>query len=113
VSPRKPILREITVVGGVASSTILTTLDVPYTAGLVNDDGTLWGGKWDSDMNLYTIDPANGQFTVQYDLSTVPGLESMSGINGLSPVVPEPMTMLAFGSAVAGIGGYIRRRRRA
>jgi hypothetical protein len=29
------------------------------------------------------------------------------------PVVPEPMTMLAFGSAVAGLGGYIRRRRRA
>jgi putative flippase GtrA len=27
--------------------------------------------------------------------------------------VPEPMTMLAFGSAVAGLGGYIRRRRRA
>jgi hypothetical protein len=29
------------------------------------------------------------------------------------PAVPEPMTMLAFGSAVAGLGGYIRRRRRA
>jgi hypothetical protein len=27
--------------------------------------------------------------------------------------IPEPMTMLAFGSAVAGLGGYIRRRRRA
>lgn len=26
--------------------------------------------------------------------------------------VPEPMTMLAFGTAVAGLGGYIRRRRR-
>jgi hypothetical protein len=30
-----------------------------------------------------------------------------------TPAVPEPMTMLAFGSAVAGLGGYIRRRRRA
>ncbi len=27
-------------------------------------------------------------------------------------VVPEPLTMLAVGSAVAGLGGYIRRRRR-
>jgi hypothetical protein len=27
--------------------------------------------------------------------------------------VPEPLTMLAVGSAVAGLGGYIRRRRRA
>jgi hypothetical protein len=29
------------------------------------------------------------------------------------PPIPEPMTMLAFGSAVAGLSGYIRRRRRA
>ncbi len=28
-------------------------------------------------------------------------------------VVPEPLTMLAVGSAVVGLGGYIRRRRRA
>jgi hypothetical protein len=32
-------------------------------------------------------------------------------VAGPQQVVPEPMTMLAFGSAVAGIGGYIRRRR--
>jgi hypothetical protein len=33
--------------------------------------------------------------------------------NFQAQAVPEPMTMLAFGSAVAGLGGYIRRRRRA
>jgi len=31
----------------------------------------------------------------------------------LGPAVPEPMTMLAVGMAVAGLGGYIRKRRMA
>jgi hypothetical protein len=33
--------------------------------------------------------------------------------DNLTTAVPEPLTMLAVGSAVAGLGGYIRRRRRA
>jgi hypothetical protein len=35
-----------------------------------------------------------------------------SAVNGFT-AVPEPLTMLAVGSAVVGLGGYIRRRRRA
>ena len=30
-----------------------------------------------------------------------------------SPVIPEPMTMLAVGLGITGLGGYIRKRRRA
>jgi hypothetical protein len=37
--------------------------------------------------------------------------EALLGV--ASSPVPEPLTMLAVGSAVAGLGGYIRRRRRA
>ena len=31
----------------------------------------------------------------------------------VTPVIPEPMTMYALGLAVAGLGGYVRKRRRA
>ena len=32
---------------------------------------------------------------------------------GLNAVIPEPLTMLAVGLSVAGLGGYVRKRRRA
>ena len=32
---------------------------------------------------------------------------------GASAPIPEPMTMLAVGLSVAGLGGYVRKRRRA
>ena len=33
-------------------------------------------------------------------------------LNAYVRVIPEPMTMLAVGMSVAGLGGYVRRRRR-
>ena len=35
------------------------------------------------------------------------------GLTTQSSVIPEPMTMLAIGLGISGLGGYIRRRRRA
>ena len=33
-------------------------------------------------------------------------------VQGQDPTVPEPMTMLAVGLGISGLGGYIRKRRR-
>ena len=34
-------------------------------------------------------------------------------LDGTTPAIPEPMTMLAVGMGITGLGGYIRKRRRA
>jgi len=39
-------------------------------------------------------------------------LNGFEVVSAVSSVIPEPMTMLAVGMGVAGLGGYVRRRRR-
>jgi hypothetical protein len=61
-----------------------------------------WGGRTDPIFRLtYSLEEpvtlSAGEYFFSHD----------------AEVVPEPLTMLAVGSAVAGLGGYIRRRRRA
>ena len=41
------------------------------------------------------------------------GLATAPYSNGGGPVIPEPVTICALGLAVAGLGGYVRRRRQA
>ncbi len=59
-------------------------------------------GNHDVDGGLKVFSNADNQDFVYY----IPPSETPPG------TVPEPLTMLAVGSAVAGLGGYIRRRRR-
>ena len=49
-----------------------------------------------------------------YDQIIAPGNvdTSMLLIDGTVMAIPEPMTMLAVGLGISGLGGYIRKRRR-
>jgi hypothetical protein len=59
------------------------------------------GGLYDLQLSVYNGDP------------DVDGTAELASVRAQAKVVPEPLTMLAVGSAVVGLGGYIRRRRRA
>ena len=59
-------------------------------------------GDYDVDGGLKVFSNAANQDFVYYIPSTNP-----------PGIMPEPLTMLAVGSAIVGVGGYIRRRRRA
>ena len=63
----------------------------------------------------YMLQIKGGDFTGANETGNHTAIDNLS-INGdvsaVSPV-PEPMTMLAVGMSVAGLGGYVRRRRRA
>jgi len=77
-------------------------------SGLAFDESAkLWAGSW-ADRNLYSINSVTtGGHTLEYDLSSDIG----GNITGLSNVVPEPLTVLGVLAGVAGLGGYIRKRR--
>ncbi len=115
-----PVLRSIEINNGVASGSNYVALKKPYTSGLVFDNDTMWASAW-TDMKLYTVDidlnsSTRGEYTYRWDLSNAlnSGDVTVTGITGLSAVaVPEPITMIALGGSLAGLGGYIRRRRRA
>ena len=62
------------------------------------------------------LDLGGLQFSVMFDNPLSDWVEAPSVIIDnyeYGSAVPEPLTMLAVGSAVVGLGGYIRRRRRA
>lgn len=65
------------------------------------------------DCNVYPNYPwGQGLDAVTHPISYVTVPDNYAVIQlGERPEVPEPMTLLAVGSAVAGLGGYFRRRR--
>jgi len=78
-------------------------------SGMAFADGELFAGTY-WNQNLYTLDfgTANPSHTatLKWDLSG-----SLGGtITGLSYAVPEPLTLLAIGLSVTGLGAYVRRR---
>jgi len=66
-------------------------------------DGTLWGIH-PTGFELYTIDPATGETTFKFG-----GLQNFRGLENLAPV-PVPAAIWLFGSGLAAMVGYARRK---
>jgi len=71
-----------------------------------------WYGYNYSATGVYGIDTGAWTASQLYDLSSqLP--DTITQLNGLSDVVPEPLTMLGVFLSVSALTGYIRRRRMA
>ena len=78
-------------------------------AGLAFTGDTLWAGTY-NDQNLYTLNYGGTSpiaATVAYDLSADLG----GNITGLDVQVPEPVSMIFFGTGLVGVAGLVTRRR--
>ncbi len=86
--------------------------------GVIGTAGMAWWGAYeedtqealDADIAAWQTADETWLFTVKYNEGNS---ETETSLLSTRAAVPEPLTMLAVGSAVAGLGGYIRRRRRA
>jgi len=68
----------------------------------VRPDGVIFGGNGD-DGELFTINPLTGA-------ETLVGSTGLSFVGDLGFAVPEPGTLLLFGSGLAGLAAFRRRR---
>lgn len=75
----------------------------PYSLLTSQDDGY---GDWTINMawDIGTLNPGeSAEIYFQYRIAETQG--------GVEPVIPEPMTMLAIGMGIAGLAGYVRKRK--
>ncbi len=79
-----------------------------YILGLLGEKGAATYG---SEVLMSVQNSDGGWYNSDGDYNEEVNGEALMAL-AMNPV-PEPLTMLAVGSAVAGLGGYIRRRRRA
>ena len=77
---------------------------------LSDDEGTQARGPVDQGLAIMWGD-SQSNYLGWREISDVE-ISMTDGTTLVAGAVPEPLTMLAVGSAVAGLGGYIRRRRR-
>ena len=71
-----------------------------------------WYGADSSNMSVYDIDMSGTQWTASplYDLSSqLPS--SVTQLNGLSEVIPEPVTMAGLMLGIGSVVTYVRKRR--
>jgi hypothetical protein len=106
---------------GSGGNLYFVSLVADKTADLMGQGNGIFEGNFDSPLT-----PGTMCFLLpriyEFDTNNTDGTFNMISGMGATDVlvsgaqfqpVPEPMTMLALGSACAGLGGYIRRRRRA
>lgn len=89
-----------TFIGPVGGSGTLNLASIAFTP-----DGTLWGSNT---SGLWTINPATGVAVNTYPGTTF-HLGSYSGLEYLTPV-PVPAAVWLFGSGLAAMAGWLRRR---
>lgn len=104
-----------------------TTTDFVYTsrvgallvegeAPFYSTNDTTYGGAWTDgidDVDHYDFVYPDSDIYISWDTDQHDSWMYHSHDEGSFGVIPEPMTMLAFGVALGAIGGYSRRRRTA
>ena len=75
-------------------------------------DGEVFAAAGGFDVSMLDIDVVHDSPNKIGDKAVDPEIETNGGGGpGPSGAVPEPMTMLAVGMGIAGLGGYLRKRR--
>jgi hypothetical protein len=92
---------------------LITVTGVNINGGTYQDSFTVSANG----QNFFTIDAINGQLMNSITLSAVGAGNEFEDLRqvriGDAAAVPEPMTMLLFGTGLAGIAARVRRRRKA
>jgi len=97
------------------TATLGGTLDINWFGGFWGHGPfivlTAAGGITNDDLSGLTIDGSGATYGEHAWRATIVELGGQA--EGLQlELVPEPLTLLALGSSLAGLGGYLRRRRR-
>ena len=69
---------------------------------LAFDNGILYAA---TGYNLYWIDQNNGNATFISDISTYGSIYGLTAIEGVAPPVPEPVSMLLYGTVLYSVVG--------
>ena len=100
------VLADTFVVASHANNGSGATAQSPLTPLLDADVGSAGGGSG------YAYIASPGLVTLSFTGSTNRPVTAAAGFAPQPVVIPEPMTMLAVGLSVAGLGGYVRKRKR-
>jgi len=98
-----------------SGSVVIHVEGVNINGGFFEDDFTVDANG----QNFFTVTAINGQFISSISLTGINGAvfedvrQVRLGGGQVVPGVPEPMTMLLFGTGLAGVAARVRRRRKA
>ena len=99
---------------GTSGSVLIHVEGVNIDGGFFEDDFTVDANG----QNFFTVTAINGQFISSISLTAIAGAifedvrqVRLGGDDIVQNPVPEPMTMLLFGTGLAGVAARVRRRR--